>query len=81
VFYLFGYAVKIKSFALTIVWYEMRHLRLSRAARFFRDRSTLRVGLARCSLQALGIARGENDAGALDTGSAGSFQPDAGAAG
>jgi hypothetical protein len=39
-----------------------------------------RVELARCLLEAFGIAPGEDDAGALGAGSPGGFQPDAGAA-
>jgi hypothetical protein len=39
-----------------------------------------RVELERCLLEALGIAPGEDDAGALGAGSPGGFQPDAGAA-
>ena len=43
-------------------------------------RGALRVELDRCLLKALGIAPGEDDAGALGAGSPGGFQPDAGAA-
>ena len=43
-------------------------------------RGALRVELARCLLEAFGIAPGEDDAGALGAGSPGGFQPDAGAA-
>ena len=43
-------------------------------------RGALRAELARGSLEAFGIAPGEDDAGALGAGSPGGFQPDAGAA-
>jgi len=40
-------------------------------------RGALRVDLARCLLEAFGIAPGEDEAGALGAGSPGGFQPDA----
>jgi len=40
----------------------------------------LRVELERCLLEALGIAPGKDNAGALGVGSPGGFQPDPGAA-
>src|SRR5262249_10966409 len=43
-------------------------------------RDALRVELERCLLEALGIAPGEDDAGALGAGSPGALRPDAAAA-
>ena len=43
-------------------------------------RGPLRVEFQRCLLEAIEIAPGEDDAGALGAGSPGGFQPDAGAA-
>ena len=44
------------------------------------SKTAVRVEIERCLLEAFGIASSENDAGALDAGSPGGFQPDAGAA-
>src|SRR5262245_48013191 len=44
------------------------------------SRGALRIELARCLLEAFGIAPGEDHAGALGAGSPRGFQPDAGCA-